>query len=196
MPHSHRKQTIAFSSLPGLFLTIAKTLYQDTFATVSILSLTNLRNQTKDTLPYWLHETERTTLATFSYEKRHLEWLGGRICAKQVLHEYLQKKESSILLPRHHDYRIAAQESGRPYFSAITAVDFVLPELSISHSKEYATALCSQYHCGIDIQYPAESLQKVAERFATSREEKLLNDFLPNLALLSRLAMLWAGKEA
>jgi len=37
----------------------------------------------------WLHRREEEKLQTLHYEKRHLEWLGGRICAKEASLQYL-----------------------------------------------------------------------------------------------------------
>lgn len=70
------------------------------------------------------------------------------------------------------------------------------PELSISHSKDYAAAMTSTTHCGIDIQYPAENLLKVKERFVSIAEERLLQESFPELPILEQLSLAWAGKEA
>ncbi len=56
--------------------------------------------------------------------------------------------------------------------------------------------MTSHFHCGIDIQYPTDNLLTVTEHFATAHEENLLNDSLAHHHQLSRLAMLWAAKEA
>jgi phosphopantetheinyl transferase len=71
-----------------------------------------------------------------------------------------------------------------------------LPELSISHSKAYAAATSSRRYCGIDIQYCAQTLVRVQEKFCTSLEDHILQDTLPELPSLNRLTQLWSAKEA
>jgi phosphopantetheinyl transferase len=196
MPLSLKKQTIIFTSLPVGLSSLASTLFPTSIPTAVILSLTHLSSQTPHTLTHWLHEKELTQLSGFSYQKRQREWLGGRICAKQGLHIFLQQQGKSYLLPKHHQYRVASEESGRPYFVQQDDVDFLFPHLSISHSGEYATAMISPTHCGIDIQYPAENLSRVKECFIKTKEEQLIHESLPQLSTLAQLALIWAGKEA
>ena len=196
MPLSQEKQTVIFTSLPVGLSSLANTLFPDSVPIAVILSLTHINKQTPHTLPHWLHEEELTQLAEFSYEKRHREWLGGRICAKQGLRIYLRQQGRPRYLPRHHQCRVASKESGRPYFSQLEDIDFSFPELSISHSRDYATAMISPSHCGIDIQYPAENLPRVKEHFITDKEEQLIHESLPQLSTLAQLALIWAGKEA
>jgi len=196
MPHSQEKCSISFTPLPDGLLNLAGTLYQKNKPTVVILSLTDIPDKTKQTAACWLHPEEHLQLDNFKYEKRHREWLGGRICAKQGLRIFLQQRENPSRIPEYQQCRISAEESGRPYFSRLKGVDSPFPEVSISHSKGCAASLVSQSHCGIDIQYPSESLQKVRERFITNEEERLLHNSLPSQSLLSRLVLAWAGKEA
>jgi phosphopantetheinyl transferase len=196
MSLSQEKQTVIFTSLPVGLSSLADTLFPGSVSTAVILSLTHLSNQPNHTLTHWLHEKEFTQLAEFSLEKRHREWLGGRLCAKQGLRIYLRQHGKTSFLPRHHQCRVASEKSGRPYFTQLEGVDFSFPELSISHSKEYAAAMISGSHCGIDIQYPAENLSRVKECFATDKEELLIHESLPQLSELQQLALIWAGKEA
>ena len=196
MHHSQKNAPISFMSVPEGLLSLANTLYQDSMPAIVILSLTEIHNQTQQMLAHWLHPKEQQQLSNFKYEKRNREWLGGRICAKRGLRTFLQQRKKSSFIPYHHQCRIMAEESGRPYFSSCEAGSYPLPELSISHSKGCAASMISQSHCGIDIQYPAQSLQKVKDRFITDEEEQLLNRSLSNRPLLSRLVLTWAGKEA
>lgn len=191
-----KKQTVVFTSLPITLASVANTLFSSSAPTAVILPLTHIDNQPKHLLTHWLHDKELTQLSKFSHGKRHREWLGGRICAKQGLRIYLRQHEEPRFLPGHHQCRVTSEESGRPYFSQLEVVNFTFPELSISHSKEYATAMISSSHCGIDIQYPAENLQRVKERFITEEEGHLLQSSLSHLSQLSQLALVWAGKEA
>jgi len=93
MPHSQKNCLISFTSLPATLSSLANTLYQGSIPIVIILPLTDIDNQTQQTLAHWLHPKECTQLNNFKYEKRHREWLGGRICAKQGLRTFLQQQE-------------------------------------------------------------------------------------------------------
>lgn len=196
MPLSQKNQTIIFTALPAGLSSIANTLFPGSVATAAILSLSNINNQSAPTLTHWLHKNELTQLSRFSLEKRHREWLGGRICAKQGLRIYLRQQGGSHFLPKHHQCSVASEKSGRPYFSQMEGVDFSFPELSISHSKDFATAMISSSHCGIDIQYPAKNLSRVKECFITNKEEELIHETLPQLSTLAQLALIWSSKEA
>ncbi len=206
MPTSNRKQVIIFESIPMGLSDLVSTLFPHSFPATVIMPLKNIEEQTKDTLEYWLHKKEITQLAGYLHKKRHKEWLGGRVCSKQALRVFLRQQTKQALLPEHHQCRVASTESGRPYFTGLEAAAFSLlefsfpefsfPELSISHSRDFATAMISRTHCGIDIQYSAENLHRVKERFCTKEEEYLLQKSLPHLSSLSQLTLLWSGKEA
>ncbi len=190
------KHNLPFDSLHSGIDLLAHTLFPGTFFSVSILPLTYIDTQTKQISQYWLHEKEHSKLNSFSFIKRHREWLGGRICAKMSLCTFFQKHNRLLCLPKPHEYQIASEDSGRPYFFGLEEIDRSPPELSISHSKEFATALTSTVYCGIDIQYPAENLLKVKEQFCSDMEEQLLHNSLPDLPHLHQLSLLWSGKEA
>ncbi len=185
-------QSIRFDSLPFGTLNLGNTLFLDSCPSIIILPLSRTNTQIKQ----WLHKKELIRLNQFTYEKRHNEWLGGRICSKQCLHNFLEQYDSQNLIPEHQQYQVASDESGRPFFSGSKDVNFSFPELSISHSKDFAAAMVSKTYCGIDIQHPAENLFRVKERFITEGEEELLQEVLPQLSTLQHLTLLWAGKEA
>jgi len=162
---------------------------------MAILPLPELEQKTV-ILHQWLHEKEMEQLAGYLYPKRRQEWLAGRICAKQALHSFLHNTPKPPPLPDHHRWRVAAEESGRPYFKQLPGIALPFPQLSITHSKSFAAALVSTRPCGIDIQYPSEGLDRVKERFCTEKEAERLQQSLPHLPHLSRLSLLWTGKEA
>lgn len=187
---------LTFDTLPLSFLSLTEELFQDSLPSVAVLHLPAILQPGTETIERWLHTDERTQLIKFSFEKRSREWLGGRICAKQSLRLFLRSRQKSVFIPEHEQCCVQSEESGRPYFSAISGVNFTFPELSISHSKEYAAAMISSLPCGIDIQFTAENLNRVQEKFCTTDEKHLLQQELPQLPELSRLTLLWSGKEA
>ncbi len=196
MPISLQEQVITFESMPMGLSDLVCTLFPDSFASTVIMPLNNLEQQTKQTRHHWLHKKEITRLAEFIHKKRHREWLGGRICSKHALHIFLRQQDEQGFLPPHHQSNVASTESGRPYFARLKGVNFSFPELSISHSRDFATAMISQTHCGIDIQYPSENLHRVKEKFCTEEEDHLLQNSLSHLSSLSQLTLLWSAKEA
>jgi phosphopantetheinyl transferase len=159
----------------------------------------------------WLHREEQEKLETLHYEKRHLEWLGGRICAKQATLQYLHDmnpvsaKKNSTLSRRTLQattlraplLQIMTTASGRPFLdSNIPANELDLPSISISHSRKYALAVAASTACGIDIQITSDALVRVQDRFCSQKEEELLGRSLMQLQLPDHLTLLWAAKEA
>ncbi len=196
MPDVLKRYSAAFDPFPNEILTLAVRLFPHARPTAVLLLLAENVSQTEESVQGWLHSEEIQRHKNFSLEKRQREWLGGRICAKQSLHLYLRQFDKNTPLPIPNQYRIKNEESGRPHLTIAEKLCCDTPEISISHSKNYATALCAGSPCGIDIQYTARNLNKVKERFATEEEELLLRQFLGRYLPLEQLAMLWAAKEA
>lgn len=184
-----------FEALPPSLAPLCHRLFPVSFPAVSILPLAGL-NEGTATHQQWLHEKELKQLQGYAYPKRRREWLAGRLCAKEALHSFLHHSATAPVAPDYRQWRVASEKSGRPYFKQVPGIPSPFPHLSITHSRSFAAALVSASHCGIDIQYANESLQRVKERFCTGREEEQLQHFLPYLPHLSRLALLWTAKEA
>ncbi len=191
-----KKDTAAFNPFPDEISNLADLLFPDSRPQAVLLALPETAAQTEQLLQDWLHPEEIRRLNSFSLEKRQREWLGGRICAKQSLHLYLRQHDKNSPLPLPQQYSVTSEESGRPHLKIAQKLCCDTPEISISHSKNYATALCAGNPCGIDIQYPAGNLNKVKERFATDEEERTLKQSLDRHPPLDQLVMLWAAKEA
>ncbi len=196
MPTQKKPTHPRFKSLPQSISDLSSTLFPNAKASVAILALTDSNIQTKYTKKQWLHKKELLKLSNFTYKKRYREWIGGRICSKQSLLAYFEQQHISSNIPEHHCYRICSEKSGRPYFSGLNNTISKSPDLSISHSKNYAAALVSAVHCGIDIQYSADNLPRVQDRFSIKNELLLLKQKLSHLSTLQHLTLLWAGKEA
>ncbi len=195
MPDLLKSHGTALSPLPARISKIADALFPRSLPAAVILALTEDSNQTKESMSSWLRPEELLQLDRFSLEKRRREWLGGRICAKQSLLLHLDLAAPPPL-PSPGDCRIENEESGRPHLIFTGKKTFGPVEISISHSKNHATALCACSPCGIDIQHPATNLYKVKERFADSREEEILTASLRSHSPLEQLVMLWSAKEA
>ncbi|WP_205227609.1 4'-phosphopantetheinyl transferase superfamily protein [Desulfobulbus rhabdoformis] len=147
-----------------------------------------MQDTRKDTLVQaLLAPREQDIFTGFSYQKRRIEWLGGRLAAKKALCQHTPG------LGNWNAISILPQEHGQPgvYLSGQkeTAV-----QISISHSADYAVAgATSSVNCGVDIQQFSDGLLRVRERFATAEEIALLQDEPESIC---RLGLLWSAKEA
>ncbi len=149
-------------------------------------------HENKSGLIYWLTENEQQLLNKYTLPKRRNEWLAGRICAKIASARWFDTSQPV----RYNTVDIVNSKSGRPYLK-LTEEDTTqpLPDISISHSGKYAGAICASRYCGIDIQEPNKTLQRVLEKYCHNFESALLEK-LDSLEALQRLNMLWTAKEA
>lgn len=207
-PSDNRYQDMHFSSLPEPFVMSINNCFAWAHLQTALLDLECLRtaiahDKEKEIRADWLHQNEQKRLQSLHHEKRHLEWLGGRICAKQAAMQYLDDRYGKQTLPatkRISQLQIITATSGRPSleYTALPA-DQGLPHISISHSRGYALAVAASSPCGVDIQAVSETLIRVKERFCTGVEEKILGQGLHSFDKLpppQHLALLWAAKEA
>ena len=94
-------------------------------------------------LPSWLCADEMGLLAQFPVQKRQLEWLAGRLAAKQALNHYRNWLEAAV--PHPVDMAIRRQPDGRPFVDERTY-------LSISHSRCQAVAAVANCPVGVDVE--------------------------------------------
>lgn len=138
-----------------------------------------------------LTQEEQARLAGFTYPKRHLEWLGGRLAAKAALAKLSAEPFNPLA------WQVVNAPDGRPRFlrsDGATAGQSI--ELSISHSDGLATAVVDHHPLGLDIQKITPAVMRVREKFCTPLEETrllALNTFSEPVAALT---LLWAAKEA
>jgi len=144
----------------------------------------------------WLHPVEQEKLSSLRHQKRHLEWLGGRICVKEALRCFLKNSRHPAEVPA-ANLQIIHAASGRPLVhQGVLNGDMGIPHISISHSGKYALALAAAAPCGVDIQENRETLGRVQERFCSQAEGRLMMDLLPGLDSSEHLTLLWAAKES
>jgi len=167
-----------------------------------MLNLARLRacvgQQAEETLGReWLHREEQEKLSSLRHPKRHIEWLGGRICVKEALSRFFQQTRPQSTDSAPSLLRIMTAPSGRPILQpGVVTGGSMTPHLSISHSGDYAMAVAAAVPCGIDIQENRETLGRIKEKFCGAAEEKILARVLAALAPLERLSLLWAAKES
>lgn len=142
-----------------------------------------------------LTKTEQQIFHSFSFPKRKIEWLGGRLAAKNAATRLMDGGPLNNL-------EILTDANGRPYLGPGRKTD-TFPDISISHSAGLAAAMAvDSGRCGIDIQKITLTVIKVREKFCTASEVEILENharqssaLLYNNSLEARLTMLWTAKE-
>ena len=144
-----------------------------------------------------LHPREITVLSGYRFVKRRSEYLTGRVCAKLAIEGLLNLTETCASPLKLSEIEITSTESGRPNirFDTPEAGELNM-DLSISHSGDYGVALAAESKCGIDLQLQQASLLRVQEKFCSDSEYNLLAKSASHSDPLTRLAVLWASKEA
>ncbi len=160
------------------------------FAMTDLFRLKKIMRNTMD--DRWqqqlLSNDERELFSSFPFEKRYVEWLGGRISAKSALEKLCDSNRESK--PKWASYSILPDSNGRPTLYSNNAPAC---SISISHSRRYGAAMVKRDSgCGIDIQYLDKKLLRLQDRFSDKDERKLAGAASP----LTGLACIWTAKEA
>jgi len=126
----------------------------------------------------------------YRFQKRQLEWLGGRWAAKHAAATLRVETGPE-------DWEVGTGPDGRPFFRPTRWGKPEL-ELSISHSHGLAAALVvAGYPCGLDLQRVTDTVLRVREKFCHESELELLSCLGKNPeSALQSLTMLWTAKEA
>ncbi|MDD5759337.1 MAG: 4'-phosphopantetheinyl transferase superfamily protein [Desulfobulbaceae bacterium] len=143
----------------------------------------------------YLTNSEQERLATFTFAKRHREWLGGRLTAKKAAMKLLNNGPCPA--SSYQELSVESHESGRPFLLGSANTNALLPEISISHSGNYAGALAVSGHaCGLDLQQVSPKVIAIRERFASPPELALLLAKGDSLGEAQALTLLWSAKES
>ncbi|MEA2082679.1 MAG: 4'-phosphopantetheinyl transferase superfamily protein [Thermodesulfobacteriota bacterium] len=146
----------------------------------------------------YLTPLEQTRFLEFRYEKRKIEWLGGRIAAKHAVMRLLTPDYPENLL-NWHEWCVVPDKHNRPFIeSSGTTRKNPAPYISISHSNGLAVAMASATPCGIDIQKVSSTVTKVEEKFMRPEENVILTqcEYIAEMDAAERLTLLWSAKEA
>jgi len=133
-----------------------------------------------------------------SPERRRLEWLLGRIAAKDAVRDYLQKRFHLTLHPT--DVEILPDPSGRPVATgAWTNLVPRVPLVSISHVDGAAVAVLTDGDdisgVGVDLERCGRMTAEMENVAFTARERELL-DGLKGDEQQSWALRVWCAKEA
>ena len=144
-----------------------------------------------------LHPKEAAIFNGYRFPKRRSEYLTGRICAKMAIRGLLNLTLDHSISPIPSEIEIVRTENGRPdIYIHVSEANTLKMEISISHSGEYGVAIATESPCGVDLQLQQSNLLRVQEKFCNDGEYNLLETFLTDSDKLTRLALLWAAKEA
>jgi phosphopantetheinyl transferase len=143
----------------------------------------------------YLTPAERERLASFTFAKRHLEWLGGRIAAKKAALGLVVNRPYPPLT--YQDLSVETHGTGRPFLHCRTNNSVILPEISISHSGTFAGCLAvTDQACGLDLQRVTAKVVTIRDYFASNSELALFLSPPHDLEESSALTLLWSAKEA
>lgn len=146
---------------------------------------------------YLLTEPERALWRSHARdEQRKVQWLLGRIAAKEAVRKLVLRHGGVRLLDQ--DVEIIYDESGRPVVSPLLAqVLGWAPWISITHSDDVAVAVAinSEFPVGVDLQTIAERDSEFIE-FAFSAGEQKLFPAVSGAERNRLVAQLWCAKEA
>src|SRR5262249_26068054 len=127
---------------------------------------------------------------------RRIEWLFGRIAAKDAVRDYISRRTEYMLPPA--DIEIRAEKRGRPeaVVSGLTP-GFQAPSISISHCGDWAVAAAvgTEYAVGIDSEPVSRSSDLNTDflRTAIQPEEDTL---VPSADANVWRLRIWCAKEA
>ena len=139
----------------------------------------------------WLSPEERSRYATLKQEKRRVEWLPGRMVAKQAVRLLLGKES-----PPAAQIVIRRGPNGAPNVTLAGELSAPLPRVSIAHSKDVAVALAAtDAECGVDVQAVELGTDQIRARFATTAEVETMAD-ASQVSRTLALNLLWGAKEA
>jgi phosphopantetheinyl transferase (holo-ACP synthase) len=129
---------------------------------------------------------------------RRLEWLMGRVAAKEAVRDYLQQHHGLRLHTA--DIEILPDDKGQPHVYGRWADEAVRPpRLSIAHSNSVAVALIASpgltAGIGIDIE-TASGMQQGTEELVFTAEERRLLEVLGSERQAEWQLRCWCAKEA
>ncbi len=168
---------------------------------ISLLNLKKLRTiiEQHESVLYvaqLLSKEEYKLWNSFSYKKRRLQWLGGRLTTKHAIFTLLHNKKLNNY-SNYSDLSILPELSGRPQLSCDLVFSIKKPSISLSHSDHLAVAIAADNTtCGIDIQKVTDRIINVQEKFTNKTELEMLQYNTRQLCKEEQLTLMWACKEA
>ncbi len=135
-----------------------------------------------------LSSQEFSTFANFKIFKRKIEWLSGRIAAKQAFIHYLHKVQEKILELSLIEFFYGKYHE--PYL-----LNYPHLHVSISHSHQFAVAVIADFRIGIDLEKVLKPEPSLLQYFFSTQEQQYLQNF-SHTAFEQEATILWTRKEA
>jgi phosphopantetheine--protein transferase-like protein len=135
-----------------------------------------------------------------SPERRRLEWLLGRLVAKDAVRQHLRERFNMVLCPA--DIEILPDGDGRPVAQGAWIEQVpCAPILSLSHASGVAVAVVGDAGVGLGVGVDIEQLGRMNEdikKFAFTSQEQELLSALPDVEMENDgwPLRLWCAKEA
>ena len=133
-----------------------------------------------------LNDDEYEIFKKFKIKKRKMEWLSGRIAAKQAFTSYTASVLSTNEISK---ISILNNQARVPYI-----VNYPELHLSISHSYEYAVAVIATFNIGIDIEKIEPRPDALAHYFCSQEEQDALEK--GPMCKEELMTFFWSRKEA
>ena len=131
-------------------------------------------------------------------DKRRIEWLLGRLVAKDAVRRYLAQRYGTAVCPA--DVEILPDEHGRPTVHGAWSKDVPgIPLLSVSHAQGVAVAIAGEGEAvtgiGVDIEHGGR-MHAGTDTLAFTPDEQILLSSIPPIDQDSWRLRLWCAKEA
>lgn len=144
---------------------------------------------------HYLQGSEMAQFAALSRAPaRQLQWLLGRIAAKDAARAWLARRAGSEAMLHPAAFSIENDAQGQPRVAGWPGAGAPVPALSIAHCDEQAIALADQAAAGIDIERIAEHDTAFLHTISTESERALLAPF-SGAARQQWITRLWCAKE-
>ncbi len=122
----------------------------------------------------FLHEEELRELKLITNPAYKNQWLSARWLASQCKKRIKKEKVNEIL----------KNQEGKPYLRESTL------HVSLSHNKNIAAVMFSNYSCGIDVELFREKIIRIQDKFLSEQERKQFSQDI------SALTLIWSAKES
>ncbi len=146
-----------------------------------------------------LTAAELDRLSSFKFEKRKIEWLGGRLAAKLVIWELLSRKlsEGAPPAPLLNQIEITNRVDTHAPLVHVAGAEVPGLEISITHSHSLAMAAAVMGRpIGIDLELLREPKIDFTMVFAPEEIERINNYRYPFLTRTQAIITHWTLKEA
>ncbi|HNV68619.1 MAG TPA: SDR family NAD(P)-dependent oxidoreductase, partial [Candidatus Ozemobacteraceae bacterium] len=139
-------------------------------------------------LSHWLHPEEQRIYAELLIDQRKADWLAGRMAAKILISDLIQRTLGMEVAPASFAVISAGAFPQVKYLSVSAHALFQTWQVSISHTQGRAIAALAKGPLGVDIEQRRAITPEASERAFTARER---HDISP-----VDLITVWTAKEA